>query len=272
MSEEKNLQKKAHDFLVQTSRTFVIPISQLPSGLQETVSAAYLCMRAIDEIEDHPELPAESKSKLLLEISNLLRMGYNREKLMQILLPFEDSLPDVTLCLNDWITLCPETVVDKVLDATAEMAEGMAKWVELDWQIQNEADLNEYTYYVAGLVGTMLSDLWKWHDGTETDKELAIAFGRGLQTVNILRNKAEDAERGVNFFPDGWVFEDMLQFTEQNLKRANLYLADIQTTSIRHFCEIPLAFANATVTALKDGKEKINRETVTEIVTKIVGS
>ena len=75
MSEEKDLQKKAHDFLVQTSRTFVIPISQLPSGLQETVGAAYLCMRAIDEIEDHPELPAESKSKLLMEISNLLRNG-----------------------------------------------------------------------------------------------------------------------------------------------------------------------------------------------------
>ena len=60
--------------------------------------------------------------------------------------------------------------------------------------------MDDYTYYVAGLVGVMLSDIWKWYDGTETDRELAIAFGRGLQTVNILRNREEDAERGVSFF------------------------------------------------------------------------
>ena len=38
--------------LKETSRTFYIPVSRLPSKLQETVAAAYLCMRAIDEIED----------------------------------------------------------------------------------------------------------------------------------------------------------------------------------------------------------------------------
>ena len=41
------------DTLRATSRTFFIPISRIPSGLQEAVASAYLCMRAIDEIEDH---------------------------------------------------------------------------------------------------------------------------------------------------------------------------------------------------------------------------
>ena len=46
------------------------------------------------------------------------------------------------------------------------MAEGMAKWVAKNWIIDTEADLDDYTYYVAGLVGVMLSDIWKWYDGT----------------------------------------------------------------------------------------------------------
>ena len=46
----------ALDILKENSRTFYIPISRLPPGLQEAVASAYLCMRAIDETEDHPDL------------------------------------------------------------------------------------------------------------------------------------------------------------------------------------------------------------------------
>ena len=80
------------------------------------------------------------------------------------------------------------------------MAEGMAKWVGKNWQVKTKEDFDEYTYYVAGLVGVMLSELWKWSADIETDRELAIAYGRGLQAVNILRNVDEDSERGVKFF------------------------------------------------------------------------
>ena len=59
--------KSAFDILKETSRTFFIPISKLPEGpLQLTVASAYLCLRAIDEIEDHKNLKPEVKSKLLL--------------------------------------------------------------------------------------------------------------------------------------------------------------------------------------------------------------
>ena len=42
--------------LKETSRTFYIPISKLPPIICEAVASAYLCLRAIDEIEDHPIL------------------------------------------------------------------------------------------------------------------------------------------------------------------------------------------------------------------------
>ena len=270
MSEAINLHKSAINMLMVTSRTFFIPISYLPSELKEAVTSAYLCMRAIDEIEDHPQLPLESKHKLLHSISLLLKKPFNHKELMALFHPYHTILPEVTLRFGDWINLCPPTLVENVLNATSTMAKGMADWTLKEWWIQNEEDLNEYTFYVAGLVGVMLSDIWKWYDDVETDKELAIAFGRGLQSVNILRNRAEDLERGVDFFPDGWELEDMFRYARRNLALADVYMKDIKPGPILNFCKIPIALAHGTLDALTEGKEKMSRAAVTEIVSTVV--
>ncbi|MFE8697429.1 squalene/phytoene synthase family protein [Cytobacillus sp. FJAT-53684] len=271
MSETKDLQSSATDMLKATSRTFFIPISLLSPGLREAVSSAYLCMRAIDEIEDHPGLPLSSKSNLLLSISQVLRKPFHDKELTEIFQPFQTLLPEVTLRLGDWINVCPQSIKEKILQATSIMAEGMANWVGKEWEIKDEADLDDYTYYVAGLVGVMLADIWKWYDGTETDKELAIAFGRGLQSVNILRNHTEDAERGVSFFPEGWELDDMFMYARRNLALADEYVKVIKTKTILHFCKIPLALAHGTLDALTAGKEKMSRSDVTEVVSQVVG-
>lgn len=150
------------------------------------------------------------------------------------------------------------------------MAKGMADWVEKDWQIRTKEDLDDYTYYVAGLVGVMLSDIWRWYDNTDTDPELAIGYGRGLQAVNVLRNKDEDAERGVQFFPDNWTREDMFAYASENLEKADKYMKDIKTKNIILFCKIPLALAHRTLNALKSGQEKMSRQEVEATVEEII--
>lgn len=270
MSNSTNLQKDAMEMLLATSRTFFIPISRLSLTLQEAVAAAYLCMRAIDEIEDHPDLTPEEKSTLLLSINKSLQKPFKAKDIEALLEPYRSILPEVSIRLHDWVKLCPPEVAPKVIESTAIMAEGMAEWVLKNWEIKNEVDLDNYTYYVAGLVGVMLSDLWKWHDNTETDKELAIAFGRGLQSVNILRNRNEDSERGVNFFPDGWEVEDMFNYARRNLDLADKYLLDIKRGEIFDFCKIPLALAQGTLDTLEKGREKLSRSDVAEIVSSVV--
>ena len=59
MLSSNTLQVEAMDMLKKTSRTFYIPITFLESTLKKAVASAYLCMRAIDEIEDHETLGAE---------------------------------------------------------------------------------------------------------------------------------------------------------------------------------------------------------------------
>jgi farnesyl-diphosphate farnesyltransferase len=268
---ESVLYEEAFEVLEKTSRTFFIPISYLTDGLKEAVAAAYLCMRAIDEIEDHQELPSNAKHDLLMEISRLLQSNHlDEKKLLDLYEPYQTQLPEVTLRLADWLKICPHALQPRVANATSTMAKGMAEWVTKDWQIKTEQDLDDYTYYVAGLVGVMLSDIWEWHDETKTDRDLAIAFGRGLQSVNILRNRSEDKSRGVNFFPDGWGEQEMFAYARRNLSLGDTYLQSLSPGSIHHFCEIPLALAHGTLDGLAQGKEKISRAEVKEIVSRVV--
>lgn len=270
MSVRNNLQKEAMHVLKQTSRTFYIPIKLLTPQLKRTVGAAYLCMRAIDEIEDHEELDPKVKEELLYKTSILLKEDFDAEAYRSLIEPYEAYFQEVTLRLGDWLEFCPQEIVGKVKESTSIMAEGMAKWVAKDWQVKTKEELDEYTYYVAGLVGVMLSDIWNWYDGTETDRELAIGYGRGLQAVNILRNIDEDAERGVRFFPDEWEKADMFAYAEDNLAKADEYIKAINTKTIVLFCNIPLALANKTLQALKSGKEKMSRQEVETTVENII--
>ncbi|GGJ88849.1 hypothetical protein GCM10007063_09240 [Lentibacillus kapialis] len=267
MSEAKKLQKDANNILKQTSRTFYIPITLLKSPLNQTVGAAYLCMRAVDEIEDHEELDTETKQYLLRTTCDLLKYDVFDEKAYsELVQPYVTQLPEVTLRLGDWLEICPDGIVENVKASTRIMAAGMADWAKKGWNIKDEGDLDDYTYYVAGLVGIMLSDIWEWYDGTETDRELAIGYGRGLQAVNILRNQDEDSERGVSFVPDRWTRDDLFSYTEKNLAMADEYMKDINTRTIKLFCRIPLALAKRTLKALKEGREKISRNEVETIV------
>ncbi|MCZ2259649.1 phytoene/squalene synthase family protein [Sporosarcina sp. G11-34] len=266
MSIDAKLQKEAMHVLKLTSRTFYIPIKMLNPTLRKTVGSAYLCMRAIDEIEDHEGLESEVKQHLLLSTSELLQNEFDNEAYLRMLKPYEEILPEVTLRLGDWLSVCPEDIIDKIKESTSIMAAGMARWVERDWIVKTKEDLDEYTFYVAGLVGIMLSDIWERYDGTKTNRDLAIGYGRGLQAVNILRNQDEDADRGVQFMPDGWTHDDMFEYATTNLNKADEYIESINTKNILLFCKIPLALAKRTLNTLKSGHEKMTREEVESTV------
>lgn len=271
---EAKLEKEAMHILKATSRTFYIPITLLKRELKLTVGSAYLCMRAIDEIEDHETLQAEIKEYLLKETKQLLlKEGPFDDAAYQVLInPYEGELPEVTTRLGDWLNVCPDGIVTKVKQYTAEMAGGMADWVRKDWYIETPEDLDDYTYYVAGLVGVLLSEIWYWYDETETDHDLAIGFGRGLQAVNILRNQHEDyAERGVRFIPEGWTRDDVFAYARKNLHAGDRYLEAIDTRTISLFCKIPLSLAKRTLKAMENGKKKISRDEVEEIVAEVKG-
>jgi farnesyl-diphosphate farnesyltransferase len=180
---------------------------------------------------------------------------------------YRDILPEVTLRIGEWAILAPETIAPRIWDATAAMSDRMAYWAESNWKIETEADLDRYTFSVAGAVGLLLSDLWGWYDGTETNRSHAIGFGRGLQAVNIVRNQEEDLRRKVNFFPAGWSSSDMQAYARRQLKMAQLYTNALPRNSpALNFCQIPLILATGTLDAIALGKDKLTRNDVLNLV------
>jgi farnesyl-diphosphate farnesyltransferase len=267
---EKTFSKDAISVLKETSRTFYIPITFLQKELKHTVASAYLVFRAIDEIEDHQELDNDEKYKILMQIRDLFQQPFNNEKYLRILGPLKDRMPEVTIRLEEWLQACPKDTLPIVMNAAREMAFGMAKWAKANWQIRTREDLDDYTYYVAGLVGVMLSNLWEYCAGVKTDSELAIGYGRGLQAVNILRNEKEDlVERGVSFVPDGWTRKELFDYADENLAKADEYMKSLNKRSILLFCRLPLALAHKTLAALKEGREKITRAEVEQTVEEV---
>jgi farnesyl-diphosphate farnesyltransferase len=265
---------RAMSVLKATSRTFYIPIALLPDGLKEAVASAYLCMRAIDEIEDHPTLDGSVKASLLRRLSLKLQAGTGDRQHDDFSIDWGSAaavLPEVTLWIDEWAKLAPDSIGPRIWEATASMADRMAHWAEVNWTIATPTDLDAYTFSVAGSVGLLLSDLWAWHDGTPTNRVQAIGFGRGLQTVNILRNTQEDRDRGVSFYPEGWTRNDMDAYARRNLALADQYIAALPDGPALQFCKIPLILAHGTLDKMATGKEKLSRLDVISLLSSVLG-
>lgn len=260
------LSRSATEVLRLTSRTFYLSIVRLPPRIQEAVMSAYLSLRAIDEIEDHARLDKLTKTTLLNQISCELQGKAPLHSCSALLQFYRDELPEVTNRLDEWTRLAPESIAPCICEATASMARRMAYWVGSDWQVRTKRDLDRYTFSVAGAVGVLLSDLWAWYDGTPSRKGDAIGYGRGLQAVNIFRNRSEDLARGVDFFPAGWNEGDFESYARRNLLRGDAYVEGFPAGPAREFCRVPQALAYATLDALARGESKLSRVAVLELV------
>jgi farnesyl-diphosphate farnesyltransferase len=260
--------------LKETSRTFYLPIVRLPSRLQEAISSAYLCMRALDEIEDHTGLDNGNKSGVLREISSVIQSNIAIDDIAvelhsRVFSRYLNVLPEVSLRIGEWLSFAPAGIGPRIWEATASMAERMAYWAERNWEISTEADLNEYTFSVAGAVGLLICDIWAWFDGTQLDRISAIHFGRSLQSVNILRNREEDLGRKVDFYPKGWANKEILAYARQNVARTRREMKPIPQLAFAYLVEIPLSLAEATLDTIESGRTKLSRQQVLQIMAQI---
>jgi farnesyl-diphosphate farnesyltransferase len=257
--------------LEETSRTFYLPVVRLPAGLREAVASGYLCMRALDEIEDHPGLSSLQKVDILNSLS-LAFQGqtsletFDRSPIDQILQAHRDTLPMVSLQLADWAILAPAAIAPRIWEAIAAMADRMAYWARINWSIGSLEDLDRYTFSVAGAVGIMLCDLLAFFEGSQVDRSHAVLFGRGLQLVNILRNRSEDLARGIDFFPPGYSPERLMAYARDCLGRAEAYALSVPSRAFHALYGIPLKLAYATLDAMARGESKLSREAVLALV------
>ncbi|RLV10362.1 phytoene/squalene synthase family protein [Streptomyces griseocarneus] len=242
-----------------TARTFAVLITWLPDGIRQATAAANLCLRAIDEIEDHPALEAEAKARLLTDIACALHTGTPGGAATAVIAEHAVSLPEVTVRLPEWIGFAPPRARPRICEETAAMAMRMAEWVRRDWQVRTEADLDSYTYAVFGSVGLLMCDLWCDHDGSRVDPNLAIDFFRGLQAVHILQVCVSDPDRRTKLLPDEWDERDLARYIETRLASGDRCVAPLPPGPARSSYLALLAVARPTTLAALAGRSKLGR-------------
>jgi farnesyl-diphosphate farnesyltransferase len=218
---------QAH-LLQGVSRTFALTIPQLPPALAKPVANAYLLCRIVDTIEDEVALSPAQKRKFCRQFVRVVRGDEPAEPLSRELGPL---LSEVTILPeHELIRLIPRVVAitqglempqkDALALCVEIMAGGMAEFQERDLShgLSTLDEMNDYCYYVAGVVGEMLTRLFCHYSPDiaahrEEMMKLAVSFGQGLQMTNILKDLWDDHGRGVCWLP-----QDVFTATGFNLR------------------------------------------------------
>ena len=302
-----------HSVLPDVSRTFAISIRFLPGMLGRAVLTAYLLCRIADTIEDDGAATPDRKAELLDGFLTCLGDQETADAFPLLAADIAGDPAHVNLLRHtDLVCVLLRSLPDRsrarVVHWVTEMVVGMRKFVRLypdGIRIQTVAEYKEYCYYVAGTVGCMLTELWQLHASSIGKPEFTRLwakcqqFGEALQTVNILKDIAHDAQHeNAIYIPELSLAEHgsghqtllsaahlernhaavttFIQLAWLDLDDALEYLLLIprRAVAIRAFCVLPLLFAYATLRDLtrtqamliEGGTVKISRREVKSLM------
>jgi len=282
------------DTLPRVSRTFAPTIRMLPKGLNVPVTVAYLLCRIADTVEDSDALSVEEKKNILTLFAHIFvkpQASAQTEFMHQTkVLPnntADDELVHNLPIVLDVFRSFSEGMQMRIGKWVVEMSMGMRKYAQSSKKrrftfLATMKELDEYTYYVAGTVGYLLTELFSFYSKKITPtlngrmEQLAESFGKGLQMVNIIRDMTTDLKRGQSYIPDelltkyqltrGTIFEkenaeraermfnELIQNAVKHLDKALDYILLIpkEETRIRLFCMLPLFWAMRTLQKIQE--------------------
>ena len=210
------------EILRSVSRSFYLSIRFLPGQLREPIALAYLLARTTDTVADTAQISAIVRMETLKLLSNGIQDTASREVVTKLVASF------VSLQENENERRLLESLPDYLasLEATEHadrndiriVLEKITRGQMLDLQrfdtareiraLSSAADLDEYTYLVAGCVGEFWTRLCfrhvrKFASRTE-DEMLALGkrYGMALQLINVLRDAGSDLRAGRCYFPE----------------------------------------------------------------------
>jgi farnesyl-diphosphate farnesyltransferase len=231
---------KARDLLGSTlrrvSRSFFLTLRVLPRDVRRPIGLAYLFARAADTISDTRLIGRADRLRYLELFRTTFGDGdpgplgavrealtaanenaAERELLFHLELAFAQLRtlgPADQSAIRNLILTITEGMV---FDLTAFPGEDEGRLVALE----TRADLDRYTYYVAGCVGEFWTDIHIAHRPSlagwnrEAMALRGVCFGKGLQMTNVLRDLSKDLRIGRCYLP------------RQDLERLGLRPADL---------------------------------------------
>ncbi len=202
--------------LPHVSRTFALTIPELPEALRAAVTNAYLLCRIADTIEDEPAVSPPETIALMQRFRDAVAGHGDAAALASDLVPL---LSDRTLPAERDLVADMARVIRVTAQFDPAQRAAIVRCVELmcfgmpRFQfnasvrgLARSADLDDYCYYVAGVVGEMLTELFCCYSAQiaanrDRLEKLCESFAQGLQMTNILKDVWEDRGRGVSWLP-----------------------------------------------------------------------
>jgi farnesyl-diphosphate farnesyltransferase len=268
--DEEEFELDLEQLLIATSRTFALAIPLLPRPTRDEVTLAYLLFRVADTFEDAASWPRPQRIEALRRFEDLLAHADPAATAAAAArwaaeVPCEQAgyralLAQLPQVLEAFFALSP-TAVALIRSHTVRTARGMAGFVghtdeRGELRLTDLAELHEYCYVVAGIVGELLTELFLSERPALASvapalRERARAFGEGLQLVNILKDSASDAVQGRRYLPEGVAAAEVLGLARQNLRAAAEYVLLLQGAGAERgvvaFTALPVELARATL-------------------------
>ena len=216
-----------NDLLKATSRSFYLTLRVLPAGVRPQIGLAYLLARTTDTIADTEIVPVAQRLEALQRLRERI-LGQTSAPLKFHELAMQQGLAAERFLLEqveDSLALLT-TLSPADLKLVREVLATITSGQELDLQrfgvlgstalrapeqkiiaLETAAELDDYTYRVAGCVGEFWTKICRAHlfpDARLDEKQLVvegIRFGKGLQLVNILRDLPADLKNGRCYLP-----------------------------------------------------------------------
>lgn len=207
--------------LRSVSRSFYLSLRLLPARLRDPISLAYLLARATDTVADTPLPDSALRVELLRGLALAIQNPSRREiaaHLEKYFAPMQRNKAERALIetlrtalawldeLGDRDRIEVQTVLAKINQG--QMLDLERFGISSQGALNNSAELDGYTYLVAGCVGEFWTRLCFFHVTDFSDRALpemeiiGIQYGNGLQLTNILRDAGSDLRAGRCYLPD----------------------------------------------------------------------
>lgn len=208
--------------LRSVSRSFYLSIRFLPAQLREPIALAYLLARATDSVADTTAISGLGRVETLKMLSDGIQGKASREVVIDLIASFvplqtnaseRQLLESLSDCLA-WLEQMEQADRTDIRVVLEKITRGQM----LDLQrfdnpqeiraLGTAADLDEYTYLVAGCVGEFWTRLCFRHvrnfASVSEDEMLALGkrYGMALQLINVLRDAGSDLRAGRCYFPE----------------------------------------------------------------------
>jgi farnesyl-diphosphate farnesyltransferase len=289
------------DLLKSVSRSFYLSLRLLPGALRKPVSLAYLLARGTDTLADTAQIPADARREKLTALASAISLADENpvRDLADGFAGFQTNPAE-----RELLTLIPEclrelgrleefdraqiqTVLGKITRAQELDLERFGDGTEVR-ALESAAQLDEYTYLIAGCVGEFWTEMCFQHlEGfADLSKEEMRALGReygcGLQLVNILRDSHADLRAGRCYLPADQlkqngisprdilsrpegalpVIEKWLAKAEAGLKAGMKYAYAIRRRRVRIATALPALIGIRTIKGVRAAGDRVLQEKI----------